>query len=283
MNKRFHASLSIEANAIALRFFWHKVWRYRALLQEMTRRELVDRYAGQWFGCAWVIAHPLLMILVFLFLFAIVFNVRLPSGLDLPQDYATYLLSGLIPWLSMQAALAGASTALTSSPNLVKQAMFPIEILPLRHVLASMVPLGVGLLVLVVHQATSAEAAVQSAALLLPVAVALHLAFITGICLMLAVVGAFMRDVKDFVQLYLQVGTYLIPIVYLPGWLPEVLRPVILLNPFGHVVILYQDLLFYGGIFHWAQWAAAAVMAAILLVVGTRLFVKLQPHVADVV
>ncbi|MBV9249950.1 MAG: ABC transporter permease [Acetobacteraceae bacterium] len=280
--KTLYSLFDIGTNASVCKRFAVRLWDRRSLLFEMTRREITDRYAGQWFGWTWAALHPLAVVCIFIFLFTTVFNTRFPQNSNLPRDYSTYLLSGLIPWLSMQAALSASATALTSAPNLVKQALFPIEVLPARHVLASLLPLAVGLAVLLLYM-MMADGALPISVVLLPVAVALHLVFILGVSLALSCLGAFMRDVKDLIQVYLQIGTYIIPIVYLPGWVPDTLRPIVMANPFGFFVTVYQDVLFYGSIVNPLYWLLAFLAAGASFLLGLRLFAKLQPYVADVV
>src|SRR6267142_1991542 len=67
--------------------------RHRLLTWEMAKREVTDRYAGQVFGLAWAIGHPLLLMGVYVFIFAFVFKVRVGGTADMPFDYAVYLLS----------------------------------------------------------------------------------------------------------------------------------------------------------------------------------------------
>jgi homopolymeric O-antigen transport system permease protein len=96
------------------------------------------------FGKFWVIAQPLLMMLVYVFVFSFVFTVRLGVG-DNGLGYTAFLLTGLAPWLAFQEALSRAPTCIIEDRSLVKQIVFPVEILPLKLVLSSLMVLGVGL------------------------------------------------------------------------------------------------------------------------------------------
>ena len=108
--------------------------RRRALLGEMVRRELTQQYAGQVLGALWAVGHPLAQIGVYVFLFAVVFNTKIGGTYALPLDYTTYLLSGLLLWIGFQQSLLLTSTAISSNASLVKQVVFPIEVLPLKSV-----------------------------------------------------------------------------------------------------------------------------------------------------
>ena len=77
--------------------------RHRDLTFEMAKRELSDRYAGQAFGKLWAVIHPIFLMGVFVFIFAVVFKMKIGGTRDMPLDYTVYLLSGLVSWLSFQA------------------------------------------------------------------------------------------------------------------------------------------------------------------------------------
>jgi homopolymeric O-antigen transport system permease protein len=77
------------------------IGRHWRLAVAMARRELSTRYAGQMMGSFWIVGHPLLQMLIYIFLFAVVFQQRIGGTVELPRDYTIYILSGLVPWLSI--------------------------------------------------------------------------------------------------------------------------------------------------------------------------------------
>ena len=54
----------------------------------------------------------------------------------MPLNYTAYMLSGLIPWLTFQMSMLTSVNAITGNAALVKQFVFPIEVLPLRDVVS---------------------------------------------------------------------------------------------------------------------------------------------------
>ena len=102
------------------------IWQNRALTIEWARREMGGQYAGQALGSLWIIGHPLLMLGIYVFVFSVVLKIRISTSVDMPQDYTTYLLAGLIPWLSILQALTRAPQAFLGHANIVKQVVFPL-------------------------------------------------------------------------------------------------------------------------------------------------------------
>ncbi|MCW0192044.1 MAG: ABC transporter permease [Rhodococcus sp.] len=272
--------LGIGRNWQALCEFTANLSRYRALVREMTRRDLFEPYAGQMFGAAWTFLHPLVLMGVYVFVFNVVFKVKVGGTVDLPRDYTTYLLSGLIPWLGIVAGMSKGASVLLMHANLVKQVVFPIEILPVKSTIAAMVPQGFSLGVLVAYQLL-AHGAPPITYVMLPLAIAIQFALMLGVAFVFSIISCFVRDMKELVQVMAVVGIYLLPVCYLPAWVPTLFKPLLYANPFSYIIWVYQDILYFGRIEHPLAWFVSGAMAVMLLVFGYRLFRSQKPHIAS--
>ena len=74
--------------------------RRHELLREMMRRDISDRYAGQWFGTLWAVGHPFMVLLVYVVVFSFIVKSKVVGDSGLTGDYAMYLLSGAVPWMA---------------------------------------------------------------------------------------------------------------------------------------------------------------------------------------
>jgi len=92
--------LNLRNNLQAFRELILLLTRHRQLTLEMAKREIYDRYAGQFFGVFWTLGHPLTLMLVYVFVFGYIFKVKVGGTAEMPLNYTTYLLSGLIPWMT---------------------------------------------------------------------------------------------------------------------------------------------------------------------------------------
>src|SRR5690349_3469506 len=106
------------------------LWQNRQLILQMTRREIAARYQGSIIGLAWSFINPLLMLIVYTFVFSVVFKARWGSnGNESRADFAIILFAGLIVF-SLFAEMVNQSPAqIVSNPNYVKKVVFPLEIL----------------------------------------------------------------------------------------------------------------------------------------------------------
>lgn len=248
---------------------------HRDLTLEMAKREISERYSGQMFGTLWAIGHPLFLMAVYVFVFAFVFKTKIGGTYDLPLDYTAYLLSGLIPWLSFQESMNKSCTSISSNGPLVKQVIFPIEVLPAKGVIASLVNQIISLSILVVYVLIT-HGSLLWTYVLVPYIFILQAMAMLGVAYLLSSVGVFFRDMKDFVQLFGIAGVYVIPVFYLPQWVPHLFKPMLYLNPFSYPMWCYQDALYYGRFEHPWAWVLTTVGSLAVLTLGYRTFRKLR-------
>jgi lipopolysaccharide transport system permease protein len=257
-----------------------RLYRNRALTFALAKREISDRYTRQMLGSAWAVAHPLIHVLVYIFVFQMVLKLRIETTAAMPMDYVAYLLAGLIPWLAVQEALTKGSTVITSNASLVKQVVFPLEVLPVKSVLVCFVTQGVGTICLAVYVLITNQTLPWTYCLL-PVLWLFQALGMIGIVFVLSAVGVHVRDVKELVQVFAVVGIYLVPVVYLPEWVPDGLKWLLPINPFSHMVWCYQDVCYFGRCEHLVSWIIFPLETSLAFLVGYALFRRLRPFLGS--
>ena len=120
--------------------------RYRGLIQTLVARELKARYRGSVLGFFWSFINPLLLLLIYSF----VFSTIIPNQLQGVQPYALFMFCGILPWTWFSTSLSDAAGSLIAGGNLIKKVLFPAEVLPVVSVLANMVHFFLGLPILIV-------------------------------------------------------------------------------------------------------------------------------------
>jgi len=221
--------------------------RHRQLTWAMTQRELSDRYAGQVLGTLWAIGHPLLLMGLYVFIFGYIFPSRMNLSDEMPRSFVTYILAGIIPWLTFADSMSKGTSVIVGHKNLVKQVVFPLEVLPVKGVLASFVSQLVATGFLLLYMVV-VEHQMPLTVLMLPCLFFLQLLAMIGTSYLFSSVGVYFRDLKDVVQVFTAAGLFLAPIIYLPTWVDNIWSPfaiILYLNPFSHLVWCYQDLLFF--------------------------------------
>lgn len=256
-------------------------FRHRTLTLALAKREILDRYTGQMLGALWVVGHPILLVTVYVFVFQYVFKMRVGGTAEMPLDYTVYLLSGMIPWLTFTDVLTKAPMIMHVNSSLVKQVVFPIEVLPVKVVLGSLVSqlLCSGLLIVYL---VAVHGVLPWTLSLLPLLWLAQVLTMIGISMALAAAGAYVRDLKEIVQVFCSLGIYLMPVAYLPEWVPESVRPALYFNPFSYMTWCYQDACFFGRIEHVAAWAVFLPGSLVAFVIGFALFRRLKVYFGSV-
>ena len=105
------------------------LWSNRELIVASANREVLGRYRGSVMGILWSFLNPLLMLMVYTFVFSEVFKARWNGGSDSKTEFALVLFAGLIVFNLFAECLNRAPTLILSNANYVKKVVFPIEIL----------------------------------------------------------------------------------------------------------------------------------------------------------
>ena len=283
---------------------WHnlrQLTRYRGLIQSLVARELKARYRGSVLGFFWSFVNPLLLLIIY----SVVFTYFLENRTEGLQPYALFLFCGLLPWTWFSTSLNESAGVLISGGNLIKKVLFPAEVLPIVSVLANMVHFLFGLPILAGFLAyymfiyspppvdpASAEPAVQQISLHLaeliwfPVVVFVQLVLTLGLSLLVSALAVHYRDIRDILSNLLTFWFFATPIIY--WWnTPEMegFKWFFDLNPFTHLAVSYQEILFFpdNAFGHWKWLLALAAMSMVVFLVGYWVFDRLRDSFAEVV
>src|SRR3982751_4300349 len=249
------------------------LFRYRGLIQSLVARELKARYRGSVLGFFWSFINPLLLLLVYSFVFKYV----LPARFEGIKHYELFLFCGILPWTWFSTSLLESCGILISGGNLIKKVLFPAEILPIVTVLANMVhfffglPILIGFLIYFWRPLTFVEL------LWFPIVVLVQALLTTGLALILSALTAHFRDIRDLLSNLLTFWFFATPIIYpmnqAVNQAPDFARNLLNLNPFTHLAISYQEILFYPGPFgHWRWLLALGAASVVLFLFGYFLF-----------
>ena len=227
-----------------------RLGRYRGLIQSLVARELKARYRGSVLGFFWSFFNPLLLLLVY----SIVFKYVMTGAHDpRVEPYALFMFCGLLPWTWFSSSLTEASNVLISGGNLIKKVLFPAEILPIVTVLANMVHFFFGLVILAGFLVWYQRPLNLSELAVFPLAVAIQLILTTAFALLLSALTVHFRDIRDILSNLLTLWFFSTPILYpyfiftnpdgSEMWQAQLQK----LNPFTHLAISYQEILFFNG------------------------------------
>jgi ABC-type polysaccharide/polyol phosphate export permease len=256
------------------------LFRYRGLIQSLVARELKARYRGSVLGFFWSFVNPVMLLLVYSF----VFSTIMPNTTQGIQPYALFMFCGILPWTWFSASLSESTNSLISGGNLIKKVLFPAEVLPIVSVLTNMVNFFLGLLILVPSLIYYHRLPFSFDLLWFPVAVAVQLIFTLALALALAALTVHFRDIRDLLANILTLWFFATPIIY--SWRQDNVRAykrLFDLNPFTHLAISYQEILFFGQVGHWKWLLFIGAVSVVLFLAAYWLFDRLRDSFAEAV
>lgn len=249
----------------------------------LARRDVIGRYRGSILGLAWSFLQPLFMLLVYIFVFGIVFELK--WGVD-PQfgekEFGVILFSGLILHRLLSECLVRSPTIIVSNAQFVKKVVFPLEVFPLMVVSTSVFHFLIGFLLLMVFNVL-AHFTFPLTFFLAPVVLAPIVILALGLSLFLAATGVFVRDIGQLTGVLATVLLFMCPIFYPLEKVPQELRWLLYLNPLTFVVESFRDVVIFGRAPQWGGLAVYYLIACTVFYGGYRWFFRTRPAFADVV
>lgn len=237
---------------------WSSLWL-------LARRDLKVRYSTSLLGYLWSILDPLLMSLIYWFIFTQVFERTVGEA-----PYIVFLLTAMLPWVWFNGAVSDSTRAFLRDVKLVRSIALPRWIWIGRIVASKGVEFLLSIPVLALFAITSG-ATVGWQLALFPLGVLLMAVLILAIGLIVAPLTVFFRDFERAMKLLLRVLFYASPVIYGAGDLPDFAAPLAWLNPLSGVFSLFRAG-FFPDQLDWGLIASSTVITALLLVCGIIIF-----------
>jgi len=253
--------------------------RYRHSLWLLTKRDLSVRYTTNALGYVWSVLDPLLMSLIYFFVFVVVFKRGDRAGED---PYIVYLMAGLLPWTWFNGAITDASRVFAKESKLVRSVSLPQTLWVARIVLSKGIEYLASLAVLAVF-AILYHAPLTADVAWFPVGLLLQAVLVYGLGLIVAPLTVFYKDLERAIRLLLRVLFYASAVLYSPAqWPHEVhgipVRPILQLNPLTGIMSLYRSA-FWPQEFNAFHVIVSVVGSLVILGIGFLVFRRSVPAV----
>jgi lipopolysaccharide transport system permease protein len=256
-----------------------QLFRYRALIRSLAARELKARYRGSLLGFLWSFVNPLLLLLIYTFVFTVVMPGAHPARYE---PFALFMFCGILPWAWFSASLLESSNSLIAGGNLIRKVLFPAEVLPITTVLANLAHFVLGLPILAAFLIYYRTQVAPLDLLWLPVIVLVQLVLTTGIALLVSSLTVHFRDVRDLLANLITLWFFATPIIYPLEIAPPRLQTWLKLNPFTYLAVSYQEVLFTPGPFtEWRGLLIVAAGAVVTFFAGYFVFDRLRDTLAE--
>lgn len=259
--------------------FMKDLFKNRKLILDLAKNDMKTKYAGSFFGVIWAFVQPVVTVLLYWF----VFQVGLRSGDVGEVPFVLWLMCGLVPWFFFQDGINAITNCMIEYSYLVKKMVFQIDILPIVKMLSSLFIhiffIAFMLFIFCLMGYLPTMTAVQ-----IIYYVFCTIVLVLGIGYTTSVLVIFFKDLGQIIQIVLQIGMWMTPILWNIQMLPNQFLWIMKLNPMYYIVNGFREALI-DKVWFWNQidftinfWLITIFIYAL----GIHIFKKLRPHLADV-
>lgn len=253
----------------------------RQLIWQMTKRDVVGRYKGSVLGLAWSFLNPLIMLAVYTFVFSVAFKARWNTGSDSKTEFALALFIGMIVHGLLAECVNRAPGLILGNVSYVKKVVFPLEILPLITMGAtlfhSLMSLMVWSLFFILVNHTFNWTALFFPLIFIPL-----IFFSMGLAWFLASLGVFLRDVGQISVVFTTVLLFMSPVFYPVSNLPERYQNILYANPLTFIIEQSRAVLMWGRLPNFQGLTLSMIISCIVAWLGFAWFQKTRKGFADV-
>ena len=231
-----------------------RIAHYYDLVRVLVARDIKLLYARSVLGVLWTLVNPLLQLLIFIFLRAVL-------RYDIPH-FTSYVFTGLLAWQWFSKTTSQSAGIIIGSRALIRQPGFPVAVLPPVVVTTGMIHFALALPVLMVF--LFFDGLPLTLALVWLPAVMLIQFFLTAtLAYLLAGINVVFRDTQNAWPVLVQALFFLTPVFYSLRQVPEQFGAFYVLNPMVSIITAYRSILVEG---HAPEWTSLFKVVAALLV-----------------
>lgn len=248
--------------------FFKEIYKYRELLKTNIKKEIRGKYKGSWLGVLWTFLNPLLMLVVYSFVFPYILRVDV-------ENYTMFMMIALVPWTFFTTAIQTGCGCVVANGNILKKVYFPREIVPMSVVISALINFLITCIIMFLFIIFTGLG-FSKYLLFFPVIVLIETIIILGFTFLLSAITVFVRDVDHFVSIFLMLAFYITPIVYTPDLLPAKFKWVLKANPMASIINSFREILYYKTLPDLSTLAYLATGGILFAVVTYLLFKKLE-------
>lgn len=255
------------------------LYNSKKLIWDLAKNDFKNKYVGAYLGVIWAFVQPVITTLIYLFVFQVGF--RSEPIKDFP--YALWLIVGLVPWFFFNEALTSATNSMIEYSYLVKKVVFKISVLPIVKIISALfVHIFFVVFAIFIYMLNGYMPTIYTLQLvyytMCTFVLVLALSYATSAMII------FFRDLGQVINIFMQVGMWMTPIMWSYTMIDEKYQKLLKLNPMYYIVEGYRDC-FINQVGFWHRYLQTAyfwIITIALFIIGSIIFKRLKAHFADV-
>lgn len=256
-------------------------WRHRELMWGMAKREVLARYRGSWFGLFWSLLTPILLLLVYMFVFGIVFKARWPQAEGVNDSFSSLLFCGIVVYMMFSEILTRSPRLIVDNANYVKKVIFPLDLMSWVATLGALFHLFLSLLVLFALVGIWGNG-LTILVLYIPLLIGILVIFLLGLSWFISALGVYVRDISYVAGFLATALMFLSPIFYPKSAVPEAFARAMDWNPLTFYIEQFRNVVVLNKVPPVADLGQAVVVALLMFIFGYWFFNRVRKGFADV-
>ena len=251
------------------------------LLRQLVKQDIRQRYQGSVLGMLWSFIVPIMMLIIYTFIFSEVFQAKWDINTDDKYQFALVLFCGLSAFNMAGEVMNRSTMLIVSNTNYVKKVIFPLEMLPVVITLSALFNCLISFTILIIAKFVLYQS----------VSVTLYMFFLAmipliilslGLGLFISALSVYLKDIGNFISVLVTVLMYLSPVFFPLTAVPEDFRAVCEINPMTYIIENFRNVVLYGKCLDWKFFGMSCLFAVVVYLLGRIVFMRAKEGFADV-
>lgn len=257
------------------------LFKNRYLLGQMIKKDIGQRYKGSVLGMLWTFIVPILMLMVYTFVFSEIFQAKWNINTNDKYEFALVLFCGLSAFNMISEVMNRAATLIASNTNYVKKVIFPLEILPLVVTFSALFNCFISYLILILAKIilyhNISKTIYQSMFIFAPL-----ILLTAGICYLLSALSVYLKDISNIISVIVMVLMYMSPVFFSLSSVPAKFQSICMINPMTFIIENFRNTILYGYNINVDYYLASLIIALIFFSGGSIIFSRAKEGFPDV-
>lgn len=251
------------------------------LFRQLAKKDIEQRYQGSVLGMLWSIIVPVLMLVIYTFVFSEVFQAKWDIDTSDKYQFAMVLFCGLTVFNMISEVMNRSTSLIASNTNYVKKVIFPLEILPVVTMFSALFHCMISFAILILAKLIIYHSVSTTLYMIVLTMVPL-IVLSVGLGLFISAVSVYLKDVGNFISVLIMLLMYGTPVFYPLSAVPESFRSICEANPMTYIIENFRKVVIYGESIDWKFFVISCAVAIIFYVLGKVVFMRAKEGFADV-
>lgn len=251
-----------------------ELYQYRELLKSNVKKEIRGKYKASFLGVLWSFVNPLLTTLVYAIVFPFILRNTEPN-------YVTFLVIGILPWTFFTTVISQGTSCILRHAGIIKKVYFPREILPISIATSGLVNFLISCIIILIFLIFSGIG-FSFQLLWLPLIILTQYIFSLALIFISSAIDVYIRDAEYIINFIVNMLFYGTPILYNANtFAGSKIALLFQINPLATIITCYRDVFFYQSTPHIKSLLIVLLFSMLLLVIGYKIFKRLEKGFAE--